>query len=55
MPVFPLLALFLTLFASLLVINDLYFAPLYLTDWLNLPRWAGLGVLIAIFAWLFGE
>jgi len=55
MPVFPLIALLLCLTAALLLINDFIFVPLHFSQWLSLPRWLGLGLLLVVFSWLFGE
>lgn len=55
MPIFPLAILLLCLAGSLFVINDFIFLPLHLTQWLSLPRWLGLGLLLIVFSWLFGE
>jgi len=55
MPIFPLAILLLCLAGSLVLINDFIFIPLHLTQGLSLPRWLGLGLLLLVFSWLFGE
>lgn len=51
----PVYALLIALSAALLLINDLIFLPLYLTNWPHLPNWIAIAALVAIFAWVLGD
>lgn len=51
----PIFALLIALSLALLLVNDLIFLPLYLTNWPHLPNWLGIAALATIFAWLLGD
>ncbi len=50
-----LLVMLATLTLALSLVKFFAYAPIIVLDWLHLPTWLGLALLLALFTWCFGD